>query len=266
MGRSFNKTLILGKGSIGFYLYNFLIAKGFYSTRLIPLRSEGKKISNIIELINDSDLIIDCMDRNIGEVDGERTELVRKIRNNIYEKKNIMYLYLSSTNIYSISSNRIGEDGEISSEKLSIYQKNKINVENQIQKRMHPHNFLIARMPSIWGIEIYNKSFMFDLLNDLLDDVLSHLQNHSSNYSYMSQSRTKHVVSLLVISKVFWPKITNLNRNIFSLWIRYPYLLYKSWSWISNLSSRFRFFVSFPLSLWHSLRYLYYHIFASHNI
>ena len=186
MGRSFNKTLILGKGSIGFYLYNFLIAKGFYSTRLIPLRSEGKKISNIIELINDSDLIIDCMDRNIGEVDGERTELVRKIRNNIYEKKNIMYLYLSSTNIYSISSNRIGEDGEISSEKLSIYQKNKINVENQIQKRMHPHNFLIARMPSIWGIEIYNKSFMFDLLNSYKKNiVLDSALNDELIFSYI---------------------------------------------------------------------------------
>ena len=47
MGRYFNKILILGKGSIGFYLYNFLIAKGFNNTKLISLRSEGGKFSNI---------------------------------------------------------------------------------------------------------------------------------------------------------------------------------------------------------------------------
>lgn len=186
MGRSFNKILILGKGSIGFYLYNFLIAKGFYSTQLIPLRSEGKKILNIIEIINDSDLILDCMDRNIGEVDIDRTTLVREIRNNIYKKKNVMYLYLSSTNIYSISSNKIGENGEISNEKLSIYQKNKIEVEYEIQKKVHPNNFLIARMPSIWGMEIYSKSFMFDLLDSYKKNiVLDSAINDDLIFSYI---------------------------------------------------------------------------------
>tara|TARA_B100001027_G_C16255279_1_gene326559 strand:- start:1011 stop:1772 length:762 start_codon:yes stop_codon:yes gene_type:complete len=187
MGRSYKKIIILGKGSVGFYLYNYLIAKGFKNTQIISLRSEGKKISNVIEIVNNSDLIFDCMDRNIGEVDFERSNLIRVIRNNIYEKENIMYLYLSSTNIYSISSNKIDEDGEIASEQLSIYQKNKIKVENEIQKKIHPNNYLIARMPSIWGMEIYNKSFMFDLINSYKKNiVLDSAMNDELIFSYIN--------------------------------------------------------------------------------
>ena len=53
------------------------------------------------------------MDRNVSEDDDKRLALIKDIRKKIYEKKNIMYLYLSSTNIYSMSSKKICEDGEI---------------------------------------------------------------------------------------------------------------------------------------------------------
>ena len=97
-----------------------------------------------------------------------------------------MYLYLSSANIYSFSLNKIGEDGEIAGEDLSIYQKNKIDVENEIQKKVHPNNFLIARMPSIWGIETYNKSFMFDLLDSYKKNlVLDSAINDEFIFSYI---------------------------------------------------------------------------------
>ena len=49
MERSFKNIIILGKGSIGFYLYNYLIAKGFHEIKLISLRGIWEKFSDIIE-------------------------------------------------------------------------------------------------------------------------------------------------------------------------------------------------------------------------
>ena len=69
------------------------------------------------------------MDRNIIDKDKKRLEFVEKIRNKISFKKDIFYIYISSSNIYSKSSFEIDEDSKLTNQKEFSYEKNKL--ENQ---------------------------------------------------------------------------------------------------------------------------------------
>lgn len=163
MDRFRKKIIILGKGEFGNYLFNFAKEKLFLNIECISIRKSN--FFFICEKLVSCDVIIDCMDRNIIDKDKKRLEFVEKIRNKISFKKDIFYIYISSSNIYSKSSFEIDEDSKLTNQKEFSYEKNKLEVEDFLTRKFPLQNLLITRLPSVWHFEMKNGSFMGDLVN-----------------------------------------------------------------------------------------------------
>ena len=163
MERFRRKISILGKGEFGNYLYNF--TKKNYTDNVQCISLRGKNHIEILEKIKSSKVIIDCMDRNIIDLDTERLNFIEKIRNEICIKNDIFYVYLSSSNVYKDSIDEINEDGELAEFDQFNYEQNKILVERYLIEKLNIQNLLILRMPTLWHLEMNNGSFMGDLLS-----------------------------------------------------------------------------------------------------
>lgn len=183
MGRSNRRITILGKGFLGSYLCEFIREKKFQLVKIISIR-ENSNINNILKEIDVGEVIIDCMDRNIHDKDENRLDFINKLREEISKINNILYIYISSTNIYCDSYEEISEDSELIKSIDSNYETYKIKVEKYLQILFNKENLLISRLPSLWDKDIKPGNFMGDLINSYKNKII--LPSRSDDEKIMS--------------------------------------------------------------------------------
>ncbi len=136
------------------------------SSKLIALRETNSfSFKREFNLLKKGDIFVDSMDPNDVNINfnkriHDKAKIFREYA--LKHSENILYVYLSTCNLYKTSFERINESSEIKSN-LTPYLKMKLNSEEQI-KKLCKSDFTILRIVNSWG-DFSGNSFFGDLFS-----------------------------------------------------------------------------------------------------
>ena len=264
------EILILGaNGLIGSYFFKKL-DKNYNLTGLSHQQSKNKKIfktnyknfsKNILLLINQADLIINC----IGESNNENlmNEININVLNNIsskinYRKKNKTFIHLSTCGVYG-ALNHKKEIHEITKCKYtSLYSKTKLRGEKILAKNLKGISSLIILRPSqIIGLNMKNTSIK-KLYFFLKKRIFFFISNKDSFYSYIFADDLLDIINKLIkikskdsiyniSNKIRYYDLVKIIQNDLNQNFTYPSLNYNLIKFIIYVFQKF-FFTKLPIN------------------
>ena len=208
------KILISGSGLLGKFLFKHI--KRNFISKLIALRNSDISIfKNEFNKLQEGDIFVDSMDPNDINIKfdkqiHEKAKLFRDYA--LKNSKRISYIYISTSNLYKTSLEKIYEFSEIKTN-LSPYLKMKLDTEEKI-KKLCLSNYGILRLVNIWST-ISKDSFLGDLLFAKKNELFIEPRlNDNLVISYANIIDICKIIEFIIISKKYG--IINVSTNSYN--------------------------------------------------
>lgn len=195
-----------GKGFIGKGVVSF------FKKKKIKLINFNKISKNIKKKFNSNDIIINCLGK---QRDDNSTEQLKKL---IYflriNKKNILWIQLSTPLIYNQNLNGVKITEKTKETPFNIYAQSKMDFDNFLKKKKNINfNYLIMRISTVYDKNMKSKIFYkLKIINKMCLSRI--LINKDIILNYISLNELVLNIYRLSKKKISWNKVFLISQNI----------------------------------------------------